>query len=123
MAEAFLNDLGKGKYFAESAGLVAGKLNPIAVDSMKELGYDISRNKTKSVFDFYKQGKLYSYVITVCDAGSSEQCPIFPGKTRNLHWDFPDPSGFLGSYEEKLEKTGRVRDQIKEKIIDFIKHY
>ena len=77
MAEAFLNDLGKGKFFAESAGFEPAPLNPLVVESMKEIGYDISNNKTKSVFDFFKQGKFYAYVITVCDESNSKRCPIF----------------------------------------------
>jgi arsenate reductase (thioredoxin) len=123
MAEAFLNNLGKEKFIAESAGLEPGTLNPIVVDSMKEIGIDISKNKTKSVFDFFKQGKLYSHVITVCDESNSEKCPIFPGLTQRLHWSFPDPSGLTGTYEEKLAITGKIRDQIKEKIVAFIKTF
>jgi arsenate reductase len=116
MAEAFVNLYGKGEFIAESAGLEPGKLNPIVVDSMKEIGIDISANPTKSVFDFYKNGKLYTYVITVCDEASGEQCPIFPGITERLHWGFPDPSSFTGTYDEKLKRTGVVRDEIKSKI-------
>jgi arsenate reductase (thioredoxin) len=123
MAETFLNDLGKGKFIAESAGLEPGALNPIVVDSMKEIGYDISNNKTKSVFDFFKQGKLYGFVITVCDESNSERCPIFPGLTQRLHWSFPDPSGLTGTYEENLTMTGKIRDQIKEKVEAFIKTF
>lgn len=121
IAEAFLNILGKGKFIAESAGLEPGVLNPIVVDAMKEIGIDISQNKTKSVFDFYKQGKNFSYVITVCDESSGERCPIFPGIVQKLHWGFEDPSSFNGSYEEKLTKVRIVRDKIKAKVEEFIK--
>ena len=67
MAEAFLKQMAGDRLEVESAGLEPGKLNPIVVEAMKEVGIDISQNKTKSVFDFYKQGKKYDYVITVCD--------------------------------------------------------
>ena len=120
MAEAFFNDLGKDYFRAESAGLEPGTLNPNVVQVMKEIGYDISKNKTKSVFDFYTRGELFSYVITVCDEGNSERCPIFPGQVKRLHWSFPDPSGFTGSAEEVLEKTRLVRDQIRVKIKSWI---
>ncbi len=119
MAEAFLNRIG-GNFIAESAGIEAGILNPIAVEVMKEAGIDISGNKTKSVFDFYKQGKIYNYVITVCDSKTAERCPLFPGTLKYLHWDLDDPASFQGSYEEKLGKTRVVRDRIKEKISEFI---
>lgn len=119
MAEAYLKKMGAG-FIVESAGIEAGTLNPIAVEVMKEEGIDISGNKTKSVFDFYKQGKIYNYVITVCDAKTAQRCPIFPGTLKYLNWSFDDPATFQGTHEEKLEKTRIVRDEIKEKIKEFI---
>jgi len=119
MAEAFLNYYFPEKFETESAGLEPGKLNPIVVDAMKEIGIDISGNKTKSVFDFYKKGNMYKYVITVCDETAAERCPIFPGVSEKIHISFPDPSGLSGSYEEKLEGTRKIRDQIKEKIKEW----
>lgn len=121
MAEAFLNKLGADRFTAESAGLEPGTLNPVVVDAMKEAGIDISRNQTKSVFDFYKQGKLYDYVVTVCDESQSERCPIFPGGAQKLHWGFTDPSSFQGPQEGKLAKTREVRDQIEAKIKDWLR--
>jgi arsenate reductase (thioredoxin) len=120
MAEAFLNSLGLKNVKAESAGLEEGKLNPVAVEAMKEIGIDISGNKTKTVKGFIESGKQYDYVITVCDATSGERCPIFPGNAyKRLHWSFDDPSSFAGTPEEKLTKTRIVRDQIKAKIDEF----
>jgi len=120
MAEAFLKQLACDKFEVESAGLEPGRLNPIVVEVMKEVGIDISPNKTKSVFDFYKQGKQYDYVITVCDESQSGACPVFPGKGDRLHWSFADPSKFEGTHEEKLEQTRKVRDAIKRKIEKWI---
>ncbi len=121
MAEAFLNNLAGDRFRAESAGMEAGVLNPLAVEVMKEEGIDISRNKTKSVFDKYKRGELFSYVVTVCDEASAQTCPISPGlRTQTLRWSFEDPAAFEGSQEEKLGKTRRVRDAIKEKVLEFI---
>jgi len=123
MAEAFLKKYGGDSFEVESAGLEPGTLNPIVVEAMRDAGIDISQNKTKSVFDFYKQGKLYDYVVTVCDESQSGRCPIFPGVAQKLHWGFPDPSVFAGSQEEKLEKTKEVRDQIEAKIKDWLKSF
>jgi arsenate reductase len=67
MAETFLNILGGHQFLAESAGFEPQPLNPLVVEVMKEDGLDISKNKSKSVFDFFKEGKLFDYVITVCD--------------------------------------------------------
>jgi arsenate reductase len=120
MAEAFLKQLAGDRFEVESDGLEPGKLNPIAVEAMKEAGIDISQNKTKSVFDFYKQGKQYDYVITVCDESQSGACPVFPGKGQRFHWGFTDPSSFTGSFEEKLNKTIEVRNQIEAKIKNWL---
>jgi arsenate reductase len=120
MAEAFLKKYNGDLFDAESAGLEPGKLNPIVVEAMQEAGIDISQNKTKSVFDFYKQGKQYDYVVTVCDESQSGACPVFPGKGERLHWGFPDPSAFTGSYQDKLKKTKEVRDQIEAKTKDWL---
>src|SRR4030042_1082214 len=91
MAEAFLKQMAGDKFEVESAGLEPGKLNPIVIEAMKEVGIDISQNKTKSAFDFYKTGKKYDYVITVCDESQSRQCPVFPNAIQQLHWSFTDP--------------------------------
>ena len=119
MAEAFLKQMAGNRFEVESAGLEPGRLNPLAVEVMKEIGIDISRNKTKSVFDFYKAGKKYDYVITVCDESQSGQCPIFPGGGQKIHWGFDDPSSFTGSWEEKLVKTRDIRNQIETKIKEW----
>lgn len=116
MAEAFLKQKCGQQFEVQSAGLEPGKLNPIVVEAMREVGIDISGNPTKAVWDFVKAGATFSYVITVCDEASAERCPIFPGVTTRLHWGFPDPSGFPGTPEEKLAKTRQVRDAIKAKI-------
>ncbi len=121
MAEAFLNHIGNEKFSAESAGLEPGKLNPIVVDVMKEVGLDLSKNNTKSVFDFFKLGKRYEYVVTVCDEANSERCPIFPSAKKTLHWSFKDPSAIQGTYEEKLAGTRIIRDGIKMKLEKWVK--
>lgn len=120
MAEAFLNSIGGDRFYAESAGLEAGKINPYVVQVMNEVGIDISEKKTNSVFDFFKQGRLYAYVVAVCDAASAEKCPIFPGVCKRLNWSFPNPAEFKGTDEEILAETRKVRDMIKTEIDKFI---
>ena len=113
MAEELLRKLGGDRFEAESAGIEPGKLNPIVIKALQEEGIDITGKPTKAVFDLFKQGKLYSYVITVCDEASAERCPIFPGITQRLHWSFTDPSKFQGSDEEKLAKVREGREEIR----------
>jgi len=116
MAEAFLNEICGVQFEAHSAGLELGKLNPLAVEAMREIGIDISQNQTQSVFDVFKSGELFSYVITVCDETSAERCPIFPGVARRLHWSFPDPSALRGTHEERLAGTRKIRDEIRARV-------
>ncbi len=121
MAEAYLKEFAGDKFDVESAGLEPGLLNPIVVEAMKEVGIDISNNKTKSAFDFLKEGKRYHYVITVCNQAQAEKCPVFPNAIERIHWGFSDPSKFEGSDKEKLDKIRSVRDNIKETIQAWLK--
>lgn len=120
MAEAFMNRLGGGRVRAESAGLEPGTLNPVVVEAMREAGFDLSRNKTQSVFDLVKEGRTYDLVVTVCDEASAERCPAFPGKARRLHWGFPDPGALPGGPGERLAATREIRDAIRAKVGDFL---
>ena len=119
MAEAWLNHFGGEQFEAESAGLSPGTLNPLVVKVMQEVGIDISHKKTQAVFDLFQTGRLFKYVITVCDETSAEKCPIFPGITTRFHWSFPDPSTLTGTEAEKLAQTREIRDLIKVKIANW----
>ena len=79
---------------------------------MREIGINISSHKTKSVRDLIRQGKVYDYVITVCDEAGAERCPVFPGGGQRVHMGFPDPASFQGGHEEKLARTREVREAI-----------
>jgi arsenate reductase len=120
MYEAFLKHYAGDWFDAQSAGLEPGELNPLAVEVMAEIGIDISQNKTKSVFEIWKSGEAFQYVIAVCDAESAEKCPIFPGLTKRLHWPFHDPSKVTGTYEQKWRKVREIRDEIASKIQDWL---
>jgi arsenate reductase len=116
MAEAFLNLICPDYFEAHSAGLEPGTLNPLAVETMREVGVDISEKETRAVSDVFESGQFFPYVVTVCDETSAERCPIFPGVTQRLHWSFPDPSRLTGTHEERLEGTRKIRDQIRSRI-------
>ena len=116
MAEELLRKLAGERFDVESAGIEPGQLNPVVVEVLKQEGIDISKKKPQAVNDLLEQAKRYDYVITVCDETSAERCPVFPGKTRRLHWGFTDPSKFQGTHEEKLAQTKTVCEEIRRKI-------
>jgi arsenate reductase len=119
MAAALLNKT-CGEFFeAQSAGLEPGTINPLVVEALHEVGIDISKNTTQRVFDVWKSGQIFQFVVTVCSESEAEGCPIFAGVTTRLHWSFDDPSKFDGTHEERLERTRRIRDQIGAKIDSF----
>jgi arsenate reductase len=120
MAEAFLNQMAGERFEAESAGFEPEPLNPLVVEVMKELDIDISAKQAKSVFGLYKEGRLYDYVITVCGESQAERCPIFPGRVMRLEWPFQNPGGLTESREEMLAKTREIRDQIRQRVEEFI---
>jgi arsenate reductase (thioredoxin) len=116
MCEAFLRRYAGHRFDVRSAGLKPGELNPLVVEAMAEIGIDISKNKTKSVFSIWRSGQVFEYVIAVCDKESAEKCPIFPGLTKRLHWPFHDPSKVTGTYEQKLQTVREIRDEIASKV-------
>lgn len=118
MAEGLLRHLGGDRFDVESAGVISSFVRPQAIEAMRELGIDISKHRSKSVDEF--EGKEFEYVITVCD-NANQNCPVFPGKTKRIHWSFFDPVLAAGSEEEKLDAFRRVRDEIRTKLEDFIK--
>ena len=120
MAEELLRKMAGDRFEVESAGLEPGKLNPVVVKALKEEGIDIEGKATKGVFDLYKAGKFYNYVIAVCDGANAERCPVFPGAAKSIHWNFTDPSKFEGTDEQKLERVRAVKEEIKEKLAQWI---
>ena len=118
MAEAWLNQICGHEFEAQSGGLDSGVVDPLAIEAMREVGIDISKKRTRKVFDIWKSGVAFAYVITVCSEAerNARACPIFPGVTVKLSWPFPDPLGFQGSEAARLEQARQVRDAIKARI-------
>jgi len=114
MAEAFLRTFYGDRFEAYSAGVTPTHIHPYTIEVMKEIGIDISEQQTKSIEQF--RGETFDYVITVCD-NAQKTCPFFPGRTI-LHHGFEDPSTASGSQEEICSVFRRVRDEIKEWILN-----
>jgi len=114
MAEGWARHLHGNKLEAYSAGVNPQSVHPLAVQVMKEAGVDVSVQSSKNVCGL--KDVNFDYVITLCDS-ARESCPLFPGKTKVLHYDFEDPAAARGSDAEVIAAFRRVRDQIH----DFIK--
>lgn len=119
MAEAWLNHI-CGEFFeASSAGFEPGTLNPLAVEAMADVGIDISRKKTKSVFELFKAGRFFGYVIGVCDQATMEKCPVFPAAVQRVNWSIPDPAKATGSGAERMQKMSEARDHIRAQVEEW----
>ena len=110
MAEGLLGELAGDRFEAYSAGTEATRVRPEAIEAMREVGVDISGQKSKTLDQYL--GEPFDYVVTVCD-NANESCPVFPGAKRRLHWSLPDPSAVTGAGEERMEAFRSVRDRIR----------
>ncbi len=118
MAEGFLQSLDSTLDVVSAGTKAEGRVNPKAVQVMKEKGIDISSGYPESVDVYLNQP--FDYVITVCD-GAKEVCPVFTGRVKHrLHIGFDDPAYATGTDEEVLAVFRRVRDEI---FRDFKKFY
>ncbi len=120
MAEGILRHLNGSKFEVFSAGTRSSAVNPVAIKVMAEIGIDISEHRSKSIDEF--QGMSFDFVITTCD-GARETCPVFPGKSRHLHWGLNDPANARGSENEILSAFRNVRDEIKKRIQEEFRQY
>jgi arsenate reductase len=117
MAEGLLRRLGGMRYEVFSAGTKPVGLNPLAIEAMREVGIDISAQRSKSVAEF--AGQEFATVITVCD-NAAEECPVFPGAPQRVHWSLTDPAAVSGTKEEKLGAFQKVRDELERHIQSFV---
>ncbi len=119
MAEGFFRELGNGEWESYSAGSKpSGYVHPLAIEAMKARGIDISAGVSKSVDEF--SGQEFDLVVTVCDS-ANEACPFFPGAKDRQHWPFDDPADAAGKNEEQMKVFVRVRDEIEQQIVQFLK--
>jgi arsenate reductase len=109
MAEGYLRYVAGDRFEATSAGIKPKGLNPLAIEVMREIGIDISRQAAKDVVSLL--GQHVPYVVTVCD-NAKERCPIFPGTWKFLHWNLEDPAAAEGTLAERLTVFREVRDRI-----------
>jgi arsenate reductase len=118
MAEGLLRHDGGNWFEAASAGTRPSSVRPEAIAAMREIGIDISGQRSKSVDEF--AGQAFDFVITVCD-NARESCPIFPATTLRIHWSLDDPAAVQGSEEERLAAFRSIRDELRDHLQRFIK--
>ena len=118
MAHGFLQSFDPSLKVYSAGTKASGKLNPQAVEVMKDAGIDISHHTSDNVDKYLNEE--WDYVITVC-GGANESCPTFSGNVKNrLHIGFEDPSEATGSPEFIHSEFIRVRDEIKKSILQTI---
>lgn len=116
MAEGLLKHMAGERFEVHSAGTEPSSVRPEAIAVMKEIGIDISGNRSKHVDEF--DGQPFDYVLTVCD-NAARNCPVWPGRARRIHHGFEDPASVPGAPEERLAAFRRVRDQIANYLREF----
>ena len=122
MAEALLNDLGKGRFRAHSAGShPSGRVNPVSLELLRSGRHPVEGLRSKSWDEFgTPDAPRMDFVITVCDRAAGEVCPVWPGQPVSAHWGFEDPAAFVGPDEEKRRRFLDVYQQIATRIRLFI---
>ena len=118
MAEGLLREMAGDRFEVFSAGTEQTRVHPLAIAAMREIGIDISGQRSKTLAEF--AAVKFDDVISVCDR-ANEACPVFPGGTTRLHWSFDDPSAATGTDERRLRAFREVRDRIRERLNEFLR--
>jgi arsenate reductase len=116
IAEGLLRHDAGNAFVVFSAGTKPTQVRPEAIAVMREVGIDISGHRSKSVDEF--AGQDFDYVITVCD-NAKQSCPIYPAKTKRIHWSIEDPAAVQGSEAEILAAFRRIRDELRLRLQRF----
>jgi len=111
MAEGVARALAPPGVTISSAGSKPTHVNPLAIRALDEIGIDLRGHSSKSVESIPPDG--VEVVITLC---AEEECPVFLGKARRIHWGLPDPGGAGLSEEQKLQSFRDVRDELRRRL-------
>jgi arsenate reductase len=118
IAEALLNELGKGRFRAFSAGShPSGRVNPVVAAYLESVGLSTAGARSKSWDEFAALGApLMDIVITVCDQAAGEVCPVWPGMPAKAHWSAPDPAAFMDQPEKARAVAKDVYNLMRQRI-------
>jgi arsenate reductase (thioredoxin) len=120
MAESLINDLGRGRYRAWSAGSApVGYVHPKSNETLERHGMEPGQLRSKSWNEFAQQS--FDLAITVCDPAAAESCPLFPGNPKKLHWSTPDPAKATGSEADKDEAFDKTFLMLKNHVEELLK--
>jgi arsenate reductase len=117
IAEGFARELGKDIIEPYSAGLAPAGVNPKAIFVMKEIGIDISKQKSKAIDE--ELLKQMDIIITLCGHAEA-MCPMTPPEIKKIHWPIDDPVGAAGTKDEIMNAFRKARDEIKGKVRSFL---
>ena len=116
MAEGLLRHAGGDRFEVESAGTQPSAVRTEAILVMREIGIDISGQRSKPVDEF--AGQDFDYVLTVCD-NAKESCPVYSGHAVRRHRNFADPAAVQGPEDQRLKAFQKVRDEIRSYLTSF----
>ena len=118
MAHGYLQHFAGNKALVYSAGIETHGVNPKAIAVMKGDAIDISHHTSNLIAEYLNID--FDFILTVCD-NAKENCPVFPGNSKRLHFNFPDPAKAVGTEEAINEAFLAVRDSIKSYCQTFVK--
>jgi arsenate reductase len=128
IAEEFVRRSAPDKIEAYSSSFESGKIGPLPINAMREVGIDLPAETPKSVFERYKEREVFDYVISLCHEATTEQCPVFKTNIDTLYardaerisWSIPDFKSLSGTEEERKAGAREIRDKIKSEVILFL---
>ncbi len=122
LAEALINKHGNGVILGFSAGSApVGKVNPFAIELLKNKGYSVAGLRSKSWDEFAGPDAMeIHFVMTVCNNAARETCPVWPGHPMTAHWGIPDPAAVEGTNAEKARAFSLAYDQLEKRILAFL---
>jgi arsenate reductase len=118
IAEGLLRHLAGDRFEVHSAGTKPKGLAEQTVEVMREIGVDISGQRSKHVEEY--AGQPFGYVITVCDS-ARQSCPVFPGGGERIHWDVEDPLYAELRGESTVQALRYARDELRSRIEAFLR--
>lgn len=118
LAEGLMNQLGKGRFHAYSAGSHPnGKVNPFALDTLESFRIPTQGFRSKNWDEFAKpDAPQMDFILTVCDKAAGEVCPVWPGQPVTAHWGVADPAAFEGTDDAKRQQFRDAGITLKRRI-------